>query len=121
MNSQSPIVNKSFELAVNVVQLYKKLMDKNLWDIGRQVLRSGTSIGANANEAQAAESLKDFIHKLSISLKEAKELNYWIELIEASKLMESAEIIEVKNINIELLKMMTSAINTSKKKLLDKR
>lgn len=120
MNSESPIIIKSFELAVKTVKLYKMLMEENLWDIGRQVLRSGTSIGANANEAQAAESLKDFIHKLSISLKEANELNYWIELIEASELLKAETTLEVKEINIELLKMLSSAINTSKKRLASK-
>ena len=92
-------------------------MAENLWDIARQILRSGTSIGANANEAQAAESTKDFIHKLSISQKEAKELNYWLRLIAESNIVTKEEVEEIKNLNIELLKMISSAIVTSKRKL----
>lgn len=117
MKAKGPIVNKSFELGVLIIKLYQELNERHLWDIARQVLRSGTSVGANVNEAQAAESTKDFIHKLSISLKESKELSYWLELLIASNILEEKDIKEIIDLNNELHKMISSAILTSKKKL----
>jgi len=117
MKSNSPIVSKSFALAILIVKLYQKLMNDNLWDIARQILKSGTSIGANSNEAQSAESTKDFNRKLSIAQKESKELNFWLNLISESELIMESEVREIKVLNIEILKMISSAIVTSKKKL----
>jgi four helix bundle protein len=80
------ICARSFNFSVNVVRLCQKLdarpgVGRTL---GRQVLRSGTSVGANAEEAQAAQSRADFVAKFSISLKEARETNYWLRLLQAS-------------------------------------
>lgn len=110
-------MKKSFELAVLIVKLYQILNENQLWDIARQILRCGTSIGANINEAQAAESTKDFIHKLNISLKECKELKYWLNLLVASEILEENSIEEISTLNGELNKMLSSAILTSKQKL----
>lgn len=117
MKTKSPIINKSFELAVLSINLYKTLNQEQLWDVARQILRSGTSIGANVNEAQAAESTKDFIHKLNISLKESKELHYWLKLLVASEIQSEKEVLHIIQLNTELTKMISSAILTSKKKL----
>jgi four helix bundle protein len=77
------LVDKSFTFAVRIVKLYKYLCnDKKEFVLSKQLLRSGTSIGANINESQDAQSKNDFISKLSISLKEARETKYWIELLE---------------------------------------
>jgi len=77
---------RSFEFAVDVVRLCQKLDAKAgvSRTLGRQLLRSDTSVGANVEEAQAAQSRADFISKCSISLKEARETNYWLRLLEAS-------------------------------------
>lgn len=73
--------DKSFSFSINAVYTYKKLKDVGEYVISRQFLRSSTSIGANIIEAFQAESKKDFIHKLSISLKEAHETKYWLKII----------------------------------------
>ena len=106
------ILKKSFEFALNVVDLYNKLMEIKHWDIARQVLRSGTSIGANIREAQRAVSKADFINKLGISLKEADETQYWFEIIDLKIMkIDSAMKIQID----ELLRLLTSIINSTKK------
>ena len=80
------IVDKSFEFSLQVISLYKKLIEEKEFIISKQLLRSGTSIGANVNEAIAGFSKKDFVYKLSISLKEAYETQYWLQLYQKSNL-----------------------------------
>jgi len=76
------VLDKSFEFVVRVVNLYKHLCnDKKEYTLSKQLLRSGTSIGANINEEQAAQSKKYFIAKMSIASKETRESNFWIELL----------------------------------------
>ena len=76
------ILDKSFEFAIRVVKLYKYLCDdKNEYILSKQLLRAGTSIGANINEAQAGQSKADFIAKMAIASKEARESKYWIDLL----------------------------------------
>ena len=82
MNEKNIILNKSFEFAVRVVNLYKYLCnEKKEYVLSKQLLRSATSIGANINEAQAGQSRNDFIAKMSIASKEARESIYWIKLL----------------------------------------
>ena len=79
---ENVILDKSFDFAVRIVNLYKYLSStKKEYVLSKQLLRSGTSIGANINESQAAQSRNDFISKLSIASKEAKESKYWIDLL----------------------------------------
>ncbi len=75
------IVEKTFTYALEIIDLYKILDSKREFVISKQVLRSGTSIGANVRESQNAESAQDFIHKLSIAQKETNETLYWLELL----------------------------------------
>ena len=83
------ILDKSFEFAIRVVNLHKHLCnDHKEYTLSKQLLRSGTSIGANINEAQAAQSKKDFIAKMSIASKEARESKYWIELLKKTKYLD---------------------------------
>ena len=85
--TQAPDIKiRSFDFAVDVIRLCQKLDSKAgvARTLGRQLLRSGTSIGANVEEAQAAQSKADFVSKCSISLKEARETIYWLRLLEAS-------------------------------------
>lgn len=85
MSKNNIIVDKSFAFALKAVKLYEYLsLDKKEFVLSKQVLRSGTSIGANINEAIEAQSKADFIHKMSISLKEARETEYWLKLLTAS-------------------------------------
>ncbi|MGV1013307.1 MAG: four helix bundle protein [Flavobacterium sp.] len=115
MEKKNIIKEKSFAFAIEIVFLYKVLAEKKEFVLSRQMLRSGTSIGANIREAEHAQSKADFIHKLSISLKEANETEYWIDLLFETKYLTEIEFQNIKPKIIELLKLLTSIINTSKK------
>jgi four helix bundle protein len=109
--------NKSFEFAVRVVNLYKCLCgEKREFVISKQLLRSGTAIGALVREAEQAESKPDFIHKLAIALKEANETEYWLELLRETDYLTSNEFTSIHSNLIELLKLLTSIIKSSKQK-----
>ena len=113
---QNPLKDKSFRFALSIIKLYKNLTDlKREFVISKQLLRSGTSIGANIREAQNAQSKADFIHKLSISQKECDESLYWMELLHQSEYLTENEFKSIYCEANELLKMLRSAIITSKK------
>lgn len=88
MKTENKIQELSFDFSIQVIGLYKVLIQKNEYVISKQLLRSGTSIGANIEEAIAAQSRKDFISKMSIASKEARETRYWLRLLDKSKLVE---------------------------------
>ena len=109
------IKEKSFEFALNIVQLNQFLIsEKREYVLSKQVLRSGTSIGALVRESEQAESKKDFIHKLSISLKEANETDYWLEILFQSNFIEEEIYLKLKNSILEILRILTSIIKTIK-------
>ena len=83
--SENLILNKSFEFALDVTEFAESLNATHKFVISNQVLKSGTSIGANVREAQGAESRNDFIHKLKISYKEAEETEYWLDICRHAK------------------------------------
>ena len=83
---QNIIRDKSYQLALKIIHLYKKMSEQNEFILSKQLLRSGTSIGANVEEATAAQSRKDFISKMSIASKEARETNCWLRIIRDSNL-----------------------------------
>ncbi len=110
------IKNKSFEFALRIVKLYKYLCEnKHEFVLSKQLLRSGTSIGANIREAEHGQSKADFIHKLSISLKEANESDYWIELLYHADYIDKNQYISIKTDAEEMLKLLVSIIKTSKR------
>jgi len=107
--------NKSFDFAIRVVNLFKYLTtEKREYVLSKQLLRSGTAIGALVREAEHAESKADFIHKLSISLKEANETDYWIELLFKTDFLSDKEYKTLKYDAEELIKLLVSIIKTSK-------
>jgi four helix bundle protein len=114
------ILDKSFDFSVRVVNLYKYLCnEKKEFTLSKQLLRSGTSIGANVNEAQAGQSKADFISKMSIASKEARETKYWIELLIKTYYLNIEENYVkslLKEIN-ELIKIITSIVKTSKENI----
>ncbi|MFT4973191.1 MAG: four helix bundle protein [Saprospiraceae bacterium] len=116
MEKKNIIKDKSFVFAVEIVYLCKILTEKKEFVLSKQLLRSGTSIGANIREAEHAQSKADFIHKLSISLKEANETEYWLDLLYETKFLSEIEFKSIKAKVIEILKLLTSIINTSKNK-----
>jgi len=109
------IKDKSFDFALRIVKLYQYLVkDKKEFVLSKQLLRSGTSVGANVRESEHAQSKADFIHKLSISLKEANETDYWLELLYKSDYLEQKEYYSLKNDSEEILKLLVSIIKSSK-------
>ncbi len=108
---------KSLLFAVRCVNLYEHLcVEKREFILGKQMLRSGTSIGANICEAQCAESIKDFVHKLHIALKEANETQYWFEVMFKANILTEKEYESMNNDLTELYAILTSIIKTSKQK-----
>ncbi|MFN8134829.1 MAG: four helix bundle protein [Bacteroidales bacterium] len=111
-DKENVIVNKSLQFALDIIKFSETLEDKKKFVIARQVLKSGTSIGANVREAQNAESKADFIHKIKIAAKEADETDYWLQLC---KLSESYHYDELLHQNLmELIKILSKIISTSK-------
>ena len=115
--AKSVLRDKSYEFAIQVVKLSQSLQtDKKEFVLSRQLLRSGTAIGALLREAEYGQSTADFIHKMSISLKEANETEYWLDLLFETGYLNEDEFQKIKVKNIELLKLLISIINTSKSK-----
>lgn len=115
--NENAIKTKSFAFAVRIVKLYKILSDERReFVISKQLLRSGTSIGANVREAVNAESKADFIHKLAIAQKECDESLYWVELLRETNYLNENEFNSIKTDAAELLKIIRSIIITSKNK-----
>ena len=106
---------KSFQFAIRIVKLNRFLIDtKKEFVLSKQILRSGTSIGANISEAQFAQSKADFVSKMHISLKEASETRYWLRLIEASDLIDTTQLESIMSDCNELINMLVSTCRTSK-------
>jgi len=115
---RSIIKDRSFAFAVRVIRLFQYLTEtKKEYVLSKQLLKSGTVIGALVREAQNAESTKDFIHKLGIAQKECDETIYWLELLKETEYINDKEFESINNEANELLKMIRSAIITSKKNL----
>jgi four helix bundle protein len=108
---------KSFSLAIRIVNLHKELKIRGEYVMSKQVLRSGTSIGANIREAKNAESKADFIHKMGISQKEADETLYWLELLQATDYISNDEFLSLNDDAIEVLKLIKSIIISAKKSI----
>ncbi len=115
------IINeKSFAFAVRYVKMAQHLQDtKKEFIMSKQLLRCGTSVGANVREAQYGESKKDFIHKLAIAQKECNESLYWVELLYATSYLTEKEYQSIQMDLEELLKILTSIIVTTKKTIND--
>lgn len=109
------IETKSFEFALRIVRLYKTLTDeKKEYVLSKQLLRSGTSIGANIAEAEQAQSRPDFVSKMNIALKETAETKYWIKLLCSADYISNEEAASVLSDCIELEKILVSIIKSSK-------
>jgi four helix bundle protein len=115
--NQSIIKQKTFQFAVRIVNLYKYIVEKKKeFVLSKQLLRSGTSIGANVREAHNAESDADFIHKLGIAQKECDETLYWLELLKETEYLTEIEYEAIAADCIEVLKILKSIILTMKQK-----
>ncbi|KQX06295.1 four helix bundle protein [Flavobacterium sp. Root420] len=115
------IKDKSFDFAIRIVKLYQYLStEKKEFTLSKQLLRSGTSIGAMVREAEHAESKSDFIHKFAIAQKEANESVYWLELLKATDYLNDNEFENINSDAIAILKLITSILKTTKSQLISK-
>lgn len=109
------IVDKSFKFAIRIINLYKYVCEeKKEFVLSKQLLRSGTSIGANVKEAIQGQSKKDFLSKMNISLKEASETEYWIELLIATNYLSDRDGNSILEDCVEIKKILHSIVKTSK-------
>jgi four helix bundle protein len=113
-DKENLIVKLSLEFALEIIQYSESLEEKKKFVIARQILKSGTSIGANIREAQNAESKDDFIHKMKIAAKEADETGYWLTLCELSENYPAS--IALKERLQSLINILSKIISTSKSK-----
>ncbi|MEJ5262867.1 MAG: four helix bundle protein [Ignavibacterium sp.] len=113
------VLEKSFYFSVRIIKLYRFILkeDRSIEPILKQILKSGTTIGANITEAQNAPSTKDFINKLNIALKEAREAEYWLNLFKASEIINEKSYNSLLKDCKELIKLLTSIIKSSKSNL----
>ncbi|MCL2303798.1 MAG: four helix bundle protein [Planctomycetaceae bacterium] len=116
----SDFARKSYAFAIRIVNLTKWLHEKKEYILSKQVLRAGTSIGAMIREAEHAESDADYIHKLSIALKEANEVEYWLSLLKDTDYIGENQHTSIDNDCQELKKLLVSSIKTLKLKLAQK-
>ena len=115
-NSPNVLKDKSYAFALRSVNLHKHLcVAKREYVLSKQLLRSGTSIGANVAEANQAQSRADFISKLSIALKEAVETEYWISLLRDSQYLTERQAESMQADCVELIKLLTAVLKSSRK------
>lgn len=114
MGNENTIEIKSFEFAIRIVKLYKYLCDSQKeFVLSKQLLRSGTSIGANVAEALQGQSKRDFLMKMNISLKEASETKYWLKLLHATDYLNDREFDSIHENCMELEKLLTAIVKTT--------
>jgi four helix bundle protein len=110
--------NKSFDFAVRIVNAYKYLsVKKREFVLSKQLLRAGTSIGANVSEAVQAQSRKDFLSKINIALKEANETEYWLRLLFKTEYLSTVEFESIHSDCVELEKLLVSIVKTTKRNI----
>lgn len=112
------VADKSYAFAIRVVKLYKLLsQEKREFILSRQMLRSGTSIGALIKEAEHAQSKSDFLNKMNITLKEANETEYWLMLMKDTEYLNEKEFQSIREDCSELIKLLISIVKSTKAKL----
>ena len=117
MKDENLVVEKSRLFAVRIVRLYQYLSnEKREYVLSKQVLRSGTSIGANVHEAQRAQSKKDFLAKMSIASKEANETEYWLDLLHETGYVDDSAYQSITSDCVELIKLLITIVKTSGQK-----
>jgi len=118
MSQESVLKTKSFDFAIRVIKLHQYLRKKfDEYQLSKQVLRAGTSVGALIREAEHAESRKDFLHKLNIGLKEIDECSYWLDLLFATNYLNKKMYESIKKDSTELLKMLIASVKTTKTRI----
>jgi four helix bundle protein len=110
---KSIIKEKSYSFALRVIKLYRILLKQNEYVLSKQLLRSSTSIGANVEEALAGQSRADFLSKMSIASKEARESNYWLRLLRDSQAIGESEVESLLKESEEIVNMLTAIVKTT--------
>lgn len=110
---KSTIREKSYAFALRVIELYKELVRRNEYVLSKQLLKSGTSIGANVEEAAAGQSRADFLAKMSIASKEARETHYWLRLIRDSEILDGEALEGILTEAEEISKMLTAIVKST--------
>ncbi len=110
---QSLIKEKSYSFALQIIGLYRALLKQNEFVLSKQLLRAGTSIGANVEEALAGQSRADFLSKMSIASKEARETNYWLRLIRDSETIAKSEVEPLLTESQSIANILTSIVKTT--------
>jgi four helix bundle protein len=110
------IKEKTYQFALDIIKVYKEMKEQNEYILSKQLVRSGTSIGANTEEASSAQSRKDFISKMAIASKEAKETNYWLRLLRDSNITQRIDYDYLIRESEEIIKILTSIVKTSQNK-----
>ncbi len=110
----NPVRDKSFAFALEVIKINRALVEAREYEISRQLMRSGTAIGAIVEEAIGAESRRDFLHKMSMAHKEARETHYWLRLLKASDLIQGFDLSGHLSAASELVSLLTAITRTVK-------
>ena len=113
-SSENPIVDLSFNFGVRIENFYRYLTTKNVYVLSKQILRCGTSIGANVHESIHAQSKADFISKMNIALKEADETEYWLKLLWKSEVIEEKDYKSLSNDVKQIIGTLVKIIKNSK-------
>jgi four helix bundle protein len=112
---ENVLKKKSFDFALRIVKMYKYLQDeKKEFIMSKQLMRSGTSVGAMVREAEFGESKTDFVHKMAIAQKEINESIYWLELLNASDYLTNQQFESINADAVEIIKLITASIKTAK-------
>jgi len=118
MKTENKILELTFDFSLQIINLYKLLIQQNEYVISKQILRSATSIGANVEEANAAQTKKDFITKMSIASKEARETKYWLRLLDKSQIIKYDYTEHLKKID-HIINILTKIVKTSQESLMN--
>jgi four helix bundle protein len=118
MKAENQILEMSFNFSIKVISLYKELIKHNEYVLSKQLLRSATSIGANVEEGNAAQSKKEFISKMSIASKEARETRYWLKLLDKSRQV-NIDYSQYLNSVEHIINVLTKIVKTSQESLLN--
>lgn len=115
MKKENIVMSKSYTFALRIIKLYKYLVtEKKEYVLSKQLLRSGTAIGALIKEGEHAQSKADFLNKMNVALKEANETEYWIELLRDSEYLSSQESLSILEDSTELIRLLISIVKTTK-------
>jgi len=114
IEKSAKVRERAYAFSLDIIHLYQQIKGQNEFVLSKQLLRSGTSIGANIEEASAAQSRKDFIAKMSVASKEARETLYWLRLLRDSNICTEKELAGTIEESKQIIRMLTAIVKTTK-------